>query len=183
MRRLFLATSAGLAFIAALVLLVNAGLPERTGCTNPLVISQRAIAPEPNSFAPPFQGRLLSGESINLTELRGNPVIINFWATWCEPCKSEMAILQTIFEDYQANGLRVLAINLGEREAFVLDWVNKERLTFDILLDAGHEIESLYSLRGVPTTFVVTPSGLISQIFYGPVTERQIREAIGSFLS
>jgi peroxiredoxin len=175
MRRLFLATSAVLALITALVLLVSAGLPARTGAGELHSISDRAIAP-------PFQGRLISGDTIYLTGLRGSPVIINFWATWCVPCRLELATLETIYREHQGNGLHVLAVNLGESEATVRDWVVEASLTFDIVLDEQHVLESLYQLRGVPSTFIVDPDGLITRLFYGPVTESQIREALTPFL-
>jgi peroxiredoxin len=94
-----------------------------------------------------------------------------------------MPVLQSDYDEYRTQGLHVLAVNLGETEDTVRDWVEKMDLTFDIVLDAEREIETLYQLRGVPSTYVVAPSGVITQIFYGPTTESQLREAIAPYIS
>ncbi len=183
MKRFLLLVSAVVSLTTALILVVNAGLPGRATFIGQSLSSERAIAAELNSLAPPFEHALLSGDSVSLQELRGSPVIINFWATWCEPCRLEMPILQSTYNEYSAQGLRVLAVNLGESEGVVRDWVEEMRLTIDIVLDAKQEIETLYLLRGVPSTYVLAPNGVITHIFYGPTSESQLREAISPYIS
>jgi peroxiredoxin len=183
MKRTALRLGAVASLTTALLLVVYAGLPERAAYTGLLFPGERPIAPELNAIAPPFERPLLGGDTITLLELRGNPVIINLWATWCGPCRLEMPVLQAIYDEYQTQGLHVLAVNLGEPEDVVRDWVEEMDLTFDIVLDAQREIETLYQLRGAPSTYIVAPSGVISQIFYGPTAESQLRDAVEPYIS
>jgi peroxiredoxin len=94
-----------------------------------------------------------------------------------------MPVLQAIYDEYQVQGLRIVAVNLGEPEEVVRDWVEAMGLTFDIVLDVQREIETLYQLRGAPSTYIVAPSGVITQIFYGATTESQLRDAVASYIS
>jgi peroxiredoxin len=183
MKRTVLHAGAIVSLATALILVMVAGLPERANYSGQLLPGEHPIAPELNAIAPPFEHPLLSGNSVSILELRGSPVIINLWATWCAPCLLEMPVLQAIYDEYRSQGLHVLAVNLGESEDTVRDWVEAMDLTFDIVLDAHQEIETLYQLRGTPSTYVVSPNGVITHIFYGPTTENQIREAIAPYIS
>lgn len=183
MKRTALNLGAVVSLITALILVLYAGLPERAAYSGQLLRGERPIAPELNAIAPAFERPLLGGDTISLLELRGSPVIINLWATWCAPCQLEMPVLQAIYGEYRLQGLRVVAVNLGEPEDTVRDWVEEMDLTFDIVLDARREIETLYQLRGAPSTYIVAPNGVITEIFYGPVSESQIREAIAPYIT
>jgi peroxiredoxin len=167
----------------AFVLIADAGLPERAAITGEMLPDGQAIAPEIGAFAPPFQLTTLNDKTLNLLDMRGQPVLINFWATWCEPCWLEMPTLQTVYQRYQAQGLRLLAVNLGENLTTVEVWARNYGLTFDILLDERRQIAALYWLRGQPSTYVVSPSGIITHIFYGAVTEQALQSALSPYLS
>src|SRR5690606_4194147 len=104
----------------------------------------------------------LSGDLLDLIDLRGDVVIINFWATWCEPCQAEMPELQTLYEE---TGVKILAINMGEGENAIHDWVSYYGLSFDILLDPNQEIYQLYHVRGQPSTYILDQQGIITHIF------------------
>ena len=166
----------------ALLLVIDAGLPMRAEYTGKIAPGELPIAPELNSIAPPFELNSLDDRIVNLDDLRGKPVVINFWATWCEPCKAEMPTLQTIYDDYKAKGLHILAVNLGEPSGIVAEWVQALHLNFDILMDRNQQISSLYWLRGQPSTYVVSPSGVITQIYYGPVDVNALRNALAPYL-
>jgi len=116
---------------------------------------------------------------VDLAELRGAPLVINFWATWCVPCRIEMPELQAIHEAHPE--VRVLAVNLGEPRELIVDWVRHFGLTFDIALDRG-EIASLYRLRGQPSTYIVAPDGRITSIFYGATNRQTLEAALEPFL-
>ncbi len=152
----------------ALALLVATGLPQRAAFTDTSQTTLGWVAPEPWAMAPPFRAQRLDDTPINLSELRGQTVVLNFWATWCGPCEAEMPELQTIHES--ASDVRVLAVNLAEPQAQVRRWIRERNLSFDIVLDSSGEIAALYRLRGQPTTFIIDPNGIISRVFYGPVT-------------
>jgi peroxiredoxin len=168
---------------AAFILIVNTGLPERANFTGQIIPGERPIAPEIDATAPPFELLTLSGSTVNLLDLRGQPVVINFWATWCGPCEAEMQVLQTLYDDYREQGLRVVAVNLGESAQVIDDWVQRLQLTFDIVLDEQQYVAALYQLRGTPSTYIVAPSGIITDIHYGPTSRDALQAALNPYIS
>ena len=113
--------------------------------------------------APDFTLPDLNGRTIHLSELKGKPILLNFWATWCLPCRTEMPSLEQAYQDYKGKGLVVLAINIDQRspsrvEAFVKEY----RLTFPILLDPEWTAAEAYRVfGGVPTTYLINRAGQI----------------------
>jgi peroxiredoxin len=167
----------------AAVLVVGAGLPERALFTGRILPGERPIAPEIDAIAPPFEAQTLDGSTINLFNLRGAPVVINFWATWCEPCRVEMPDLQAFYEAHHEEGLRLIAVNLGETPDAARAWTDEMGLTFDVALDPNGNIASAYLLRGQPSTYVVSPGGVITQIFFGPTTRDALEQSLAPFLT
>ncbi|MBC8171830.1 MAG: TlpA family protein disulfide reductase, partial [Anaerolineae bacterium] len=110
--------------------------------------------------------------------LAGKPVIVNFWATWCEPCKLEMPELEQLYADYQIEGLRIIGVNLSETSQAVNEWREAFGLTFDLVLDTDGAVAALYQLRGQPSTYVISPQGMITQVFYGAVDVATLRAAL-----
>lgn len=118
----------------------------------------------------------LDGNRVNLTDFNGQPIIINFWATWCAPCRVEMPELQRAFEKYRDQQLVILALDQDEpsdvARAFFYDEMG---LSFTPLLDQGSSVSSQYGSFGIlPTTFFVDEEGTISAIHRGPLTLGQI---------
>lgn len=168
---------AATAFVAAFFVLAWAGLPNRADYSGQDFETIGYAAPEIGALAPPFVLESLSGERIDLVSLRGKPLIINFWASWCVPCQIEMPELQALYEE---TGVRILAINIGEDAETAQTWVNDYGLSFDILLDPRQEIYRLYRLRGQPSTYVLDADGIISEIFYGATNAAALRTALES---
>src|SRR5690606_335049 len=137
-------------------------------------------APEVSALAPPFALTSLDGEVVRLADLRGQQVIVNFWATWCGPCRVEMPILQRLYDDAPPGALRILAVNLGEPPDAAREWQRSFNLTYDILLDEGQMVAALYQLRGQPSTYVISPDGIVTHIFYGAASEDALRAALQS---
>jgi len=181
-KKTLLIAGALLCFLAAGWIFIGAGLPQRATYTGQISEDGFSIAPELNSIAPNFEQPALNGAPISLASLRGSPVIVNFWATWCEPCRIEMPDLQTVYTEYQADGLRILAVNLGEPSPLINEWVQSFGLTFDILLDERQSVAALYYLRGQPSTYIISPQGIITDIFYGPVSASTLRAALAPYL-
>ena len=118
----------------------------------------------------------LDGNSHTLSSLQGQPVIINFWATWCAPCRIEMPELQTTFDQYKEDGLVILAIDQEETAAVVKEFFHDEMgLTFTALLDTDGQIAQLYGVVNFPTTFFVNGDGIITALHRGPMVESQIQ--------
>ena len=125
------------------------------------------------SSAPDFELESLSGERVRLSDLRGHPVLINFWATWCAPCELEMPTIESRYEQYSPD-LVVLAVNFDEPVGDVWAFVDRLGLTFDVLLDPGAEVQDLYRIYGYPTTFFVDAQGVIRAQHVGVLTEKQL---------
>jgi peroxiredoxin len=178
--RIGLLIGAAFAFAAALVLIMLTGLPERADFTGQAIPGQLPIAPEINAIAPNFERSTPNGEVLRLSDFRGAPVIINFWATWCEPCRVEMPILQALYDARKSDGLRILAVNLGESANVIRDWQTRMGLTYDMLVDEQQSVAALYHLRGQPSTYIVSPNGIITHIFYGPASESVLVAALGT---
>lgn len=180
--RVFLILGAVACFLLATALLLITGLPDRADYTGFMLASGQRVAPELNNLAPPFELAALSGGTISLDDFRGSPVIVNFWATWCAPCVVEMPELQALYNAYQDDGLRILALNLDEAPSMVRAWVEEMRLTYDILLDDDEITAQTYRIFAQPSTYVINPDGVIVRIFYGPATTRQLESVILPYL-
>lgn len=131
------------------------------------------LAPEGDSPAPSFELQDLAGERVSLSGLKGRPVVVNFWATWCGPCRTEMPVLE---EHFAENGgdLVILGVNVGEPADKVGEYVEELGLTFPILLDTESEVYSLYRVRGMPTTFFVDAEGIVRYQHIGSLSETQL---------
>jgi thiol-disulfide isomerase/thioredoxin len=108
---------------------IAAGLPERSAYTGQMIDGEGIAAPEIGALAPNFTAPTLTG-SVELNALRGQPVVVNFWATWCAPCEIEMPELQAFQSAHPS--ARVLAVNLGEPPALITDWLSERGITLDI---------------------------------------------------
>jgi peroxiredoxin len=134
------------------------------------------VAPIVGAIPPDFSLFNLRGEELSLSSFRGQPIVINFWATWCAPCRAEMPAIQTRFDKFKDQGLVVLAVDFDEPADLVADFRDEFGLTFEILLDPGAEVQKLYRNRTYPTTFFIDPDGVIQVQHFGPMTEGQIDE-------
>jgi thiol-disulfide isomerase/thioredoxin len=135
------------------------------------------VRPEIGYRAPDFTLETLNGETIKLSELKGTPVLINFWATWCGACREEMPTLQKAQEKY-LNRVKILAINLANSERSleeVKEYLKDNRLTFTVPLDKDGSVANLYRIRAIPMTFFIDKNGVIKAKFTGAIS-REILE-------
>lgn len=142
-------------------------------------------SPREGFSAPDFSLDLLGGGEITLSELRGQAVMINLWASWCPPCREEMPAIQRVYEDYQDQGLVVLAVNTTNQdsEAAAAAFVAEFGLTFPVPLDRSGAVSSRYQLRGLPSTYFVDREGVIrSVVVGGPMSESLIRTKVQDIL-
>ena len=119
------------------------------------------------NLAPDFQLQNLDGQTVSLSELRGKPVLINFWATWCGYCIDEMPFIQEIYEEWSDQGLKVLAINKGESSSTVAAFMRSYSLPFTVLLDTKQDVAQRYNITGIPTTFFIDKDGIIQEKVIG----------------
>ena len=119
--------------------------------------------------APDFAARTLTGETVRLSDFRGKPVVLNFFAGWCSPCKKEAPYLQDAYEKKQGDTV-FLGVTFQDTEASARYFAEQHGLTFPVLLDETEEIGKTYHVRSFPVTVFIRPDGVIHTIVKGPVT-------------
>lgn len=142
-------------------------------------------APREGFLAPDFSLNTLAGEPITLSELRGQAVLINLWATWCPPCRAEMPAMQKLFDEYQDQGFMVLAVNMTYQDnpSAVAPFVQENALNFPILLEDTGKVAEQYELRSLPSSFFIDRNGIIQEVVIGgPMSEVLLRTRIESIL-
>lgn len=137
-------------------------------------------APQVGFNAPDFSLKTMTGETIGISDFSGQPVIINFWASWCPPCRAEMPAFQAVYDEYK-DRVSILAINASDLDTLIAaqSLVSQFALTFPILLDSTGSVQQQYEITSLPTTFFVGSDGKIFQIeIGGPLTEAGLRTRI-----
>lgn len=170
-------------FTVGLIVILSAGLPQRASFTGYTLPNSQYVAPEIGALAPPFTLQTYLFQAIDLTALRGDVVVLNFWGTWCVPCRIEMPELQTLYQQFRNDGLHILAINLGESPQTVAQWVEEYELTYDVLLDPLEIVAQQYQIRGQPSTYVISRDGYIAGIYYGAVNSSTLEYLVADLLS
>jgi len=135
------------------------------GCTGSG--STPEYGPEVGKLAPDFTLTGLDGQEVSLSDFRGEPVLLNFWASWCGPCRIEMPLLQEVYEQWTSKGLVLLAVNLQEDPAKVKEFIDDAGYTFPVLLAPGNKAPLSYNIRGIPATFFIDADGVIRDIKIG----------------
>ncbi|MDQ1145888.1 peroxiredoxin [Bacillus sp. SORGH_AS 510] len=118
--------------------------------------------------APDFQLKTLTGENVKLSDLKGKKVMLNFWATWCPPCKAEMPEMEQ-FSKLAGDDIVILAVNI-DPQLDVKGFVNENKITFPILLDAEDKVNEAYQVISIPTTYFIDTNGVIQNKFTGSMT-------------
>ncbi len=135
--------------------------------------------------APDFTLPTLNGDEISLSNFRGQPVLINFWASWCEPCRIEMPMLINAYQRYSADGLVILGLNVTEQDTieFVNSFVNEFVVPYPILLDQGEEVSHEdYRLIGLPMSVFIDRAGIVKRVVIGALRDDEIDLFIGEIL-
>ncbi len=123
--------------------------------------------------APDFQLKDLNGQSVSLSDFRGRPVLLNFWATWCPPCRYELPFLQEIYDEWSGRELVLLTIDVGENPASVRDFVANNNLTLPVLLDTNRSVAQKYAVTAYPTTFFIDREGMVKQKIIGAFPSKE----------
>jgi len=172
--------AAGLLVGLALGLVFFFGIPARDEAGLILQAGEGSATQMPAPFvgapAPEFVAKTVDGEGVALRDLTGKVVVLNFWATWCSPCREEMPALEARYERYRDQGLVVLAIDFDEPQEEVRAFRDEFGLTFPVVMDPGANIQQLYRVRGYPTSYFVDRSGTIQVQHIGVMSEDQLDE-------
>jgi len=133
-----------------------------TGCS-----TDSAQRPQAGKPAPDFQFQSPDGQATSLGDLRGKPVLINFWASWCVPCRHEMPYIQQVYDEWQTKGMVLLAINIGESSSKVKGFLQSHGFSLPVLLDAEGEVAGQYGIQAIPTSFFIDRDGIIQDMKVG----------------
>jgi len=142
-------------------------------------------APRQGFLAPDFTLSDAEGNPVQLSALRGQAVLLNFWASWCPPCKQEMPAMQRVHSEYSNQGLVVLAVNVTAQDNrdSAIAFLQANGLTFPVIYDYNGEASRLYETRALPTSFFISADGIIQDVVVGgPMSEALIRAQVEKML-
>jgi len=159
----------GAAIIAAVMFVAFAGL------------AARAAEPAP---APDFTLPAMDGSELRLSELKGQVVMVNFWATWCGPCRQEMPLLQQLQAKYEPLGFTLVGINVEPDSAGALTWLQKAPVTFPILFDRQNEVAERFGVQGMPSSVFIDRAGKVRHVHrgYQPGDESKYADMVRSLV-
>jgi len=126
------------------------------------------IRPSPSKPAHDFVLKTPDGRTVRLSEHRGKVVFINFWATWCPPCREEMPSMERLFEGTKREGLVMVAVSVDADPRAVTPFLEEQRFTFTVGLDPKMELANAYGVRGLPASFIVDRQGRLAALALGP---------------
>lgn len=135
------------------------------------------------SLAPDFSlTDALSGTQYKLSDLRGKPIVLNFWATWCAPCREEMPTLQAAALNNALDHLLVLGVNAGESKNEISEFAHAVQITFPLLIDPDSAVNDLYRVRAYPTTYFIDKDGKIAAFHLGILTPDLLQQNLDTIL-
>jgi peroxiredoxin len=160
--------------------------PANTSVTTPPVEGLK-VGLEPGDLAPDFEFSDLDGKRVKLSDFRGQPVLVNFWATWCLPCRSEMPDIQAAQHRYADDHVAVLAINQEEHFTAIKDWIDELHLDLtEVGYDPNGSVYDLYfngGVEGLPVSYFIDARGVITKAVLGPLRESDLDTALTEAIS
>jgi peroxiredoxin len=134
--------------------------------------------------APDFALKSSSGKNLRLSEYRGDVVMVNFWATWCGPCRQEMPLLDELYSRYQRVGFSLLGVNIDDNSTKAMDMVSELGVNFPVLFDSRKEVSKLYQVEAMPVTVLIDREGTVRYVHHGykPGYEDKYLDQIRSLL-
>jgi peroxiredoxin len=140
--------------------------------------AHRNTAPAVGAAAIDFELKALDGKSIRLESFRGKPLMINFFASWCDPCREEMPLVNGLASKAAKDGYGVLGVAVEDSRAAVTQYAKEAELVFPIALDLNSTVKRAYRIFGPPATFFIDARGVIRDIVLGPMTPERAREGL-----
>jgi len=146
----------------------------------------RSPAPEAGRAGPDFLLETPQGGTLRLSDLQGSPVLLNFWASWCPPCRREMPELVEAYSRYRDDGLVIVGVDLQEPDDIVLAFAEDFGIEFPLAVDRDGELQDVWRLggpiQGLPTSYFIDSTGVVRDVFYGPLTEEFLEERLAKIL-
>ena len=134
-------------------------------------------------LAPDFELTTLAGDTVKLSDYRGKKVMLNFWASWCPPCRTEMPHMENYYNEYKdSSNMEILAVNMTEtekdKEESTKEFVEEYGLTFPILLDKDSKVMKIYRIKSYPTTYILNAEGVITDIVVSAIDDTFLKKLI-----
>ncbi|MBU8917308.1 TlpA family protein disulfide reductase [Bacillus sp. FJAT-29953] len=145
---------------------------EKPETASPTAAAQNG--PAIGAKAPDFELKTLAGETVKISDLKGKKVMLNFWATWCPPCKAEMPDMEQLHKE-AGDDITILAVNI-DPQLDVQGFVNEYKITFPILLDAEDAVNEKYQVLSIPSTYFIDSKGVIQNKFVGSMKLEEMKE-------
>ena len=132
-----------------------------------VALSGLAVADMTGKQAPDFALKSSTGENLRLSEYRGEVVMVNFWATWCGPCRQEMPLLEELFSRYERVGFTLLGVNIDDDPRRAMQMAKELGVTFPVVFDDRKEVSRLYDVNAMPVTVLVDKEGRVRHVHHG----------------
>ena len=149
-----------------------------------LALSMPALAGPPGGPAPAFTLASRAGQDVSLSQYKGNVVMINFWASWCGPCRQEMPLLESIYKKYGKMGFTMIGVNVEPDSNAANEWLKATPVSFPILYDRDSRVSKLYDVSGMPSTVIIDRTGKLRTLHrgYKPGDENEYLDSIRTLI-
>ena len=141
------------------------------------------VAEVETKAATPFELELITGGDLSLADLRGKVVMVDFWASWCTPCRQEAPVLVQVYREYAESGVEFVGIDIWDKEENARSYLETFGIPYPNGIDNSGEIAINYGVRGIPEKFFIDRDGLVQRKFVGPIREDKLREALDELLA
>jgi cytochrome c biogenesis protein CcmG, thiol:disulfide interchange protein DsbE len=138
----------------------------------------QSAVPSVGNPAIPFELKSLEGNPVGLASFRGKPLVVNFFASWCDPCRDEMPLINDLASKGAKDGYNVLGIAIEDSRAAVMEYSRESKLVFPVVLDLNSTVKRAYRIFGPPATFFIDGQGIIRDVVLGPITPERAQEAL-----
>jgi peroxiredoxin len=149
-----------------------------------LIVALPALAASSSSPAPQFTLAARGGKDVSLAQYKGQVVMINFWASWCGPCRQEMPLLESIYKKYNKLGFTLLGVNVEPDSKAADDWLKQTPVSFPVLYDKESKVSQLYDVGGMPSTIIIDRKGNVRVLHkgYKPGDENEYLDSIRTLI-